>query len=203
MLRLSVIIPRSPEAVLTKEWCVQQLGGDNYEIIIAKTWQRGLDKAKGEFVTFLEKDCVLGPNYFATLLDAFDERPSFRKLAMVAPTLGINSWTKKVYGYNLYPNKVVPINERPSSEPHRVQIAYLPGAILRHSTINAIAPKRDDFMLDSVNFSIYFWNNGNMILMHPGVTYISSDEQLDLPYHIDTPLDYPALSKMFRREMGE
>jgi hypothetical protein len=200
-MKISVIIPKSREGDLTKEWCLRQLNGIDHEVIVAKSWQDGLKKTTGEFVTFVEKDCVLSPNYFITLLAVFSERPSFRKLAMVAPSLGVNSWKNKVYGYRLKSNIAMPIKQTNSNEPHFSQIVYLPGTLIRRSALGSLVPNDKDVMLDSFNFSLYFWGNGNMVILHPAVTYVSTDEELDLNYHIDEPGDYDAITKMFRREM--
>ena len=201
MTDISVIIPKSRESDLTKEWCLKQLGGFNHEVIVSPTWRDGLKRAKGEFVTMLEKDCVLGPNYFVTLMRVFRSNSSFRKLAVVAPAVGVESWTKKIYGYKLKSNYAVPLMAPASSDPHFVQIAYLPGAIIRRSALHQMSPGEKDLMLDSFNFSIYFWNSGNMVLLHPGVTYVSTDEELDMNYQINEPGNWDELTKMFRREM--
>lgn len=201
-LTLSVIIPASQEGELTAELCSKQLEGIKHQIIMANNWKVGLVAAEGEYVCFIEKDAILGPNYFKTLLGVFHERMSFRKLAMVAPALAVNDWKKLVYGYRVSPTSILPSHLKSSTSTYHIQIGYIPGALIRRSALGHLAPAEKDPMMDSVNLSMYFWNNGQRIALTPDAVYVSTDELLDLPYHIKQ--DQKAVGKtieMFKQEM--
>lgn len=189
---------------MTAEWCENELSGINHEVIIADSWQSGAKKATGELIAFMEKDCVISPDYFYELVGLISEQSAYRKLAMVAPALAANNWSRKVYGYRVEPASLLPTTAAASREPFAVQVAYLPGAILRRSalpSIELLLGGRDP-MLTSADLSLYFWRNGNRILLHPGATYCSTDDELDLPYPTK-PSWYPIedLKEMFRREV--
>jgi hypothetical protein len=200
---LSVILPQARETELTAEWCLKELKGVKHEIIVADTWADGYAESSGEFVSFLEKDCVLSKGYFKELLKVFGDKPSYRKLAMVTPVLGANSWDTKVYGYVLSPTSVIPSRIKSSAETYLIQIGFIPGALIRRSALGFIAPEGEDPMLESVNLSILFWNHGQRIALNPDVTYVSTDNLLDLAYHIEQP-ESPTLTltiEMWHREL--
>lgn len=199
---ISVIIPHSLESELTKEWAIAELTGLDHEIIMDDSWAEGAKKAKGEYVCFLEKDCVLGGDYFSSLLANFTDNPSFRKLAVVAPNLGVNSYKQLVYGYRLTPTSVLPSELSSSRSAHLIQIAYIPGALIRRSALGSLSVGQTDPMMDSVNLSIYFWNNGTRILLDPDVLYISTDEALKLPHQFDPiATNLADLTEMWAREL--
>lgn len=197
---LSVIIPRSQEGELTKEWAEKQLVGIDHEIIMPTRWSMGLRRAKGEFICFLESDCVLGPGYFTSLLAQFEDKPSFRKLAMVCPVLGINSYDNRVYGYRMAPKDVYPAFIPSSSSPYFIQIGYVPGAILRRSSILESPPHVRDPLLDSTIISLGLWTSGQRIMMVPGTLYISTQEDLDVPFWYDRDERALGISQIFKRE---
>ncbi len=182
-LTLSVIIPSSQEGEWTAELCSQQLEGIKHQIIMANNWKVGLVAAEGEYVCFIEKDAVLGPDYFKTLLGVFHERMSFRKLAMVSPALAVNDWKKLVYGYRISPTSVLPSHIKSSTSTYHIQVGYVPGSLIRRSALGNLAPADKDPMADSVNLCLYFWNNGQRIALTPDAVYVSSDDSLDVPFH--------------------
>lgn len=199
---ISVIIPLSPEAVLTEEWCRDELEGISHEIIIAPDWRTGYLGTKGEFVCFMERDATLSKGYFKELLKVYRENPTFRKLAMVTPTLGVNAWETKIYGYLLTSTSVMPSRIKSSSEGYLIQVGFIPGAIIRRSALGKVAPQDEDVLTESVNVSVYFWNHGQRVLIHPGVTYVSTYEKLDIPFNVDPPsLELQETMTMWKREM--
>jgi hypothetical protein len=192
---LSVVIPESKETELTELWCRKELKKINHELIIAHDWRTGYQQANGEYVAFIEKDCVLSEGYFKALLALFDNK-SYRKLAMVSPALGVNHWQTKVYGYRLSPTSVLPSQIKSSTDPYLIQIGYIPGSIIRRSALGNVAPSDVDVMLESANLSIYFWIHGKRIIIHPDVTYVSTDDLLDLPYPMDSVMTKSLIETM-------
>lgn len=184
-IQISVVIPRSQEGVLTAEWAAKELAGINHEIIVSKTWADGAKKATGDFVCFLEKDCVLGKGYFKQLLEGFEDKPSFRKLAMIAPAIGVNSYENIVYGMRIARTDVYPAYIPSSSSSYLVQIAYIPGSLIRRSSLSSLSPVKSVTMLDSINFSLSLWGSGQRILLNPRSLYVSTNLFLDEPYGFD------------------
>ena len=199
MSNLSVIIPPGPEAILTQEWVELELSGTEHEVII-DSWDSGAKKVKKEFVCFLENDCVFTKNYFLNMLDIFDDKPRFRKLAMVSPVLAVNDWDCLVYGFKLEPDRVMPRAYPSSRSSHLVQIAYLPGSIIRTSSLGSLSPKGKDTMLDSINFSLYLWNHGQRLILQNSSTYCSTQDDLDMAYPIEVGNEAD-LQVMFNQEM--
>ena len=181
---LSVILPSSPETELTYQWCAEQLKGMEHEIIIAPDWQSGYMIAAGEFISFLEKDCVLSDDYFKSLLKGFNDKANYRKLAMICPAIGANSYTKKVYGYITTPTSIMPSFVKSSSNEYLIQVGYIPGAIIRRSALDNLIMQMDDVVDASANISIYLWNTGKRIVVNPNVLYISKEKQVEIPSNI-------------------
>jgi hypothetical protein len=201
---LSVIIPKSQEAELTFEMAQHELKGIEHEILVSENWITGLKKARGEYVCFLEKDCLLTPRYFAKLLENFENKPSFRKLALVAPTTGVNSYENKIYGLKITPNDIYPSFIPSSSSSYLVQAAYFPGSIIRRATIGDFIPLEESIILNSVNLSLWLWHTGQRVMIDPKTLYISTDETLDgsTDYFnsTDSLVKYEDIMILFRRE---
>jgi hypothetical protein len=174
-----------------------------HEIIVASSWRAGYRQSHGEFVCFLEPDCVLSDFYFEKLLSVFDDKPSYRKLAMVTPTLAVNDWDSKIYGYILSATSVIPSRIKSSSESYLIQIGYVPGAIIRRSAMGLTPPRNKDNMAESLQFSLWFWDNGQHIALDPDVTYVSTDTSLSLPFHVDylRPKTVGNVRSLWKREM--
>lgn len=187
MSKISVIIPKSQEAELTAMWAESQLEDIDHEVIIAKNWGYGLETARGDYVCLLEKDCFLAPEYFAPLLDTFENNPLFRKLAMVAPAVGVNSMTNRIYGYKIAMSDAYPSFASSSISPYLIQTAYIPGALIRKSAVRDLQITEKDLVLNSLNFCISLWGDGQRILLNPVSLYVSSDSRLDIPFSFYTP----------------
>lgn len=197
---ISVIIPKSLEGELTVDFARDELVGIEHEIIVAHDFNEGLARASKPFVSFLEKDCVLSPGYFGQNLKLFGTH--FRKLAMVVPALGLNSWDDKLYGYSVYDGIVRPLKRPASQEPHLIQVGYFPGAIFRTSVLQEISPVFNGHDLyKSVDLSLQIWSLGSRCILNPHTTYVSTAEKLGNNY-ATTLFDDKIydLSKLWHRE---
>lgn len=204
---LSVIIPEGKKAKFTELLCARELQGLEHEIIHAESWRKGLDEAKGEFVCFIEPDSDVSENYFEKNLKIFTSQPLYRKLAMVASAVEIKESNHKLYGYLLSLEgtlpSLLPSRIRSSQEPYNVQIAYIPGAIIRRSALENVNLIVSDPIVASVNLSVDFWLNGTRLCLNPDTTYSPNLERaLDIPMHLkNLPEAAASLIPMFRREL--
>ncbi len=199
---ISVIVPESQEGELTVEWAAKELEYIPHEIITAPTWVLGLNKANGQYICFLEKDCVLMDGYFDNMLDIFESQTAFRKLVMVAPAIGVNSYENKVYGYRFGRYELEPSFLPSSTAPYLVQLAYLPGALIRRSALGFLAPAKNA-LEDSATACIYFWDHGQRVVLDPNTLYISTDEKLAKAHEFENPvsaLKHTRITDLFRRE---
>lgn len=200
---LSIIIPKHRSSKWIEVLSKHHLGGLDHEIIHADNWQEGYKKSRGEFVCFLDPDCDFSNDYFAKNMQVFTSQSSFKRLAMVASA--VETPKHKVYGYLLTLHgqpAVLPSYIRSSAEPYGVQIAYVPGAIIRRTMLEKVDHLFDDALNNSVRLSLEFWKLGSRCFINPETTFYSKTENIDLPFDVDgLPEWVNDLSRQFQREM--
>lgn len=202
---ISVVLPALPESVLTAEWATQELQYIPHELIVAPTWVLGAMKATGEYICFLEADCYFGEDYFENLLEHFESQSAFRKLALVAPAIGLNSYTARLYGYLLDPSGLAPVTKPSSVAPYFAQIVYLPGALIRRSALGFLSPGQ--FPLeDSATACLYFWSHGQRVVIDPDTLYVTTNANLGEGYNFRNPISRAKAEHMLdlfnREEIG-
>lgn len=216
---LTVIIPNTDEPTvirLTYDNLRRELSSiDGSELLIAKSWEAGLQQAKGEFVCIVEPDCLVSSGYFSSNLSLFLKNDHFRKLAMIASCLGVDNWGNRIYNYKL--DKVTSGNRKLSVSYWRIaperkkkthilypaQVGFVPGAIFRRSALAEVAKeigfKSKDLVELSTKISFHFWASNRRILVNPNTTYVSTDRSLENP-----PLFKPkvpnAAANLFKQE---
>lgn len=207
MIMLSIIIPEGKKSKFTELLCKRELKTLEHEIIHAPSWREGLLLSKGEFVCFIEPDSDISENYFEINLKIFTSQPLYRKLAMVASAVEIVASEHKLYGYLLSLEgslpSLMPSRIKSSQEPYSVQIAYIPGAIIRRSALDNVDLIMDDPIATSVKLSVDFWLHGTRLCLNPNTTYSPRMERvLDIPMHLSgLPETVASLIPMFRREL--
>lgn len=204
MKLLSVIIPKNEQL---QDLCKQELKGLDYEIISTVSREDGLKHATGEFVCFVEPGADLSEGYFWENLRIFTSQPSFRKLAVVSGRTSNPEWGTHIYGYILSvagdKPKVLPSHVPSSSQPYAVQIAYIPGSIIRRSVLDAEDLTKDT-LADSVRLSMKLWSEGSRVYLNPHTTYYdNSGRKIQYPSEFkgELPSAINQLTSMFRREM--
>ncbi len=206
MKLLSVIIPKSNDSRF-QEACKAELKGLDYEIISTVSWKDGLKHATGEYVCFMDDTAQLSEGYFWENLRIFTSQPSFRKLAVVGSAVRDLDHDVKVYGYILSLSgskpKIFPSHLPSSSQPYTVQIAYIPGAIIRRSVLEDEKFGRD-MVADSIRLSLRLWSEGSRLYLNPYTTYYdNSGRKIQYPFEFkgQLPDNTNQLISMFRREM--
>jgi hypothetical protein len=125
--------------------------------------------AQSEFISFVPPGQRFTQEYFNQLLNVFSDRPLFRKLSMVSPTIEIKG-ESSVYGWLLSPTSIIPSRIKSSLEPYAIQIGYLPGAIIKKTALERLQPR---FKLadlhNSIDLSLELWDSGLRCYIHPKV----------------------------------
>lgn len=168
---LSIICPRVSKGIA--RMLERELDGIHYEII-RNTWSRGLLKAQGNFVCLLETDSAVENGSIRKNLEVFTNNPSYRKLAMVSPTVDfidieeplIFSWNDGLKGYHASQLKSM----------RDCRIGYVPGAVIRRtsllkSNLDHIANARR--LTTDVSFD--FWSRGLRISVNPETVYCAPE----------------------------
>lgn len=184
---LSVIISNTAEPTvvqLTYDNLRRELLGvkDSTELIVADTWAAGLAQAKGDYVSFVEPDCLVSGGYYSSNLNLFKKNGHFRKLAMVASCVGVDNWGNRIYNYKLGEVsagdeklsvtywRVQPERKKKAQGLYPVQIGYAPGAVFRRVAIEDVAKHVDlrdpNLVRLSTKICFYIWESNRRILVN-------------------------------------
>lgn len=188
----------------TLKLALEGLRGIN--VIEAPSLKEGLPQTRAEFVSFVGEG-LLDSKHFKDNLQVFLDQPKFKKLAMVSTAVANRSLEDKCFGFTLEPTGLVPVDHKSSSLPYALQIGYLPGAILRRSSVEHVAQYlTGNAMQDSYQASIDFWLTGKMCYINPAITYV------DLMFGHEEPVRFnrdpwknheqmQQIKKMWKREV--
>ena len=162
------------------------------EVIVAKDWVGALDKVNNKFVCFVEADCLVSSGYFDSLTGYLVKRAQeLNKLAVLSTATAVNNWAVRFYGYNLtneYSGGVVPNKHKKdtSSPLYTMQIAYVPGALIRVSflkkVLEEITPKdnwTDDLVYFSTELSLGCWRKNWQVYLAPNSTYVTTEDYVN------------------------
>jgi hypothetical protein len=160
------------------------------ELLIKKKWF-DIEGIKNKYVCFVEADCLVSEGYFKSLLDDFMKKGSPRNEAVIAPATAVNFWDNKIYGYSVGFNThgVKPNRDKKSSSLFTVEIAYIPGSILRMSMLKTIVKKLEissDLVHLSAYISMEFWRRsaklqgkGYRVCIDPSVSYLTTEDYVN------------------------
>jgi hypothetical protein len=188
MISVIILDAHEPQVIqLTYENLYQELKDiPGFQLLVQDNWF-DLSVVKNKFVCFVEPDCLVSHEYFEQQLQEFKDNPFFRKLAMLSPAVGVNFWENRIYGYSLgsrFIDGIIPVTKKKSRVLYPVQIGYVPGALIRTSTlkliIDGIEPVTDLVKL-STYISLAFWRcgDGNRVYVNPNVTYVTTDSSVN------------------------
>lgn len=211
---LTVIIKRSQEPTvvqMTYEDVSKQVHDINgAEILLTDTWIEGLKKVRTPLVCLLEADCVLSSGYMASNFGLLNKHVAkggkgggYNRLAMISSCLGIERFDNRIYNYGLEKVEdknglsswqVRPEREKRSTSLYHVQVGFVPGAIIRMSSLKGLEslPWDSNNLVEmSTAVSFHFWGSGRRIQLNPNTTYVSGEKYLE-----DPPLFDPHLPMM-------
>lgn len=198
---LTIIVRRNAESrviQLTQYNIVKEIWTiPGAELLTEDSWTEGLKKVRTPFVCLVEADCVLSPNYLTSMISTLkttgvikenglhaEKRGGYRKLAMIFPVVGVNSFRNKFYGYKFEGDEIYPSREKMS-----YQVGFVPGAILRYTSIKDTELDWDepDLVKLSAEVSSYLWNSNRRLRLNPEATYVSTDKSIENPHLFDLP----------------
>ncbi len=207
---LSVIIrpTEEPKVIqLTQENLQKELSQVVGAELLVDSWGSGLAKARNDFICLVEADCLVNSGYFSSQIGLFKKNPHFRRLAVMSSAIGVNDWATRFFGYKLgktYADGVIPVKEKTSTSPYPLQIAYIPGAVMRKSSFGRLKINptwENDLVYFSTMVSLDLWRQGSMIQINPNTTYVTTEsyvgevgrfdpEAADLVGHLTKAGDY-------------
>ena len=157
------------------------------------------ETADGDYISFVPAETRLEDKHFFDLVKVYEDRPLYRKISMVAPVVSIPA--KDIYSWTITDNSFEPADISRSREPYAVQIAYLPGAIIKKKALQRIKPTfTGDIMQDSINLSTALWTSGLRCFVDPATAVESDDNTLANSYMYTHNEEYRTLQDMFQRE---
>lgn len=156
------------------------------ELLIKDKWFN-LENIKNRYVCFVEADCLVESGYFEAMLEKFKEKGYSRNMAMMSSSTSVNYWNNKIYGYHLGElDGIVPNRQPKSRVPFTVEVAYIPGAIIRVSMLKTILKdfnhQTNDLVYLSSELSMAFWKKsaesqgkGYRIYLNPRISYLTTE----------------------------
>jgi hypothetical protein len=180
-------------------------------IVVSSDWISGLEGVDTRYVCFVESDCLVNSGYFDSQIGLFAKNPYFRKLAALSSATGVVNWSERFFGYSLgksYADGIKPVKEKKSSSVYPIQIAYIPGSILRTNMLKEALrtekinnTKGIDLVELSVKLSLAFWQqgDGNRVHINPNATYLTTESSVTETNH--TKNSGEKLHDVFHKEM--
>lgn len=164
---LSVITPDNQPGM--QRMLKKELEGIDAEVLV-KEWGEGLLEATGDYTCLLEKDSAIQQGTILDNLQIFLDKPAYRKLAMVSPMVDIPQ-AKNNISFT-YDEGLSAIIKQTSDEYHATRVGYVPGAIIRTSSLRKAIVSLDHHpTLLSCMLSLFFWESGLRIALNPKSLY--------------------------------
>lgn len=176
------------------------------ELLVRKDWF-DLEGIKNRYVCFVEADCLVEPGYFQAQLERFKKRGFSRVTGIMSASTAVTYWDNRIYGYRLGSGVmgVMPNRKQKSSAPFSVQVAYIPGSIMRMTMLKEalkdmeITDIHNDLVFLSSELSLAFWKRGYRIYVNPKISYLTTEDYVnDIgQFGVDSSVE---LDKLFLRE---
>lgn len=162
------------------------------ELLVKDAWF-DLSDIKNRYVCFVEPDCLVEKGYFKSQMEKFKEKGYSRNMGIMAASTAVCYWDNKIYGYSVGKTiqGILPVLKPSSRIPHTVEIAYIPGAIIRVSMLKTIleemkAINYENMVKLSVDLSMAFWRKsaasdgkGYRVYMNPRTSYLTTEDYVN------------------------
>lgn len=190
------------------------------DILVYPTWMEGLQfvNEKHRFVCFVESDCMVNSGYFSSLVGLLEKEPDKRHIAAMASATAVKVWVNKFYGYKIshrFRDHILPNREPISRSPYPIQIAYMPGAIIRLTMLRRFLDTHelpenieDNLQQFSLRLSLGLWADGwgngigSRIYLNPNTTYATTENYVNEVLDFDPKAEsdnMDAITDMFKR----
>jgi len=230
---LTVVIKRSddPRVIqLTQKEMSKQLWSINgAEVLLEDSWNLGLRKVRTPYVCLVEADCTLSANYFMANYGIMRDTHAIHgggntKVAMLSSCLGVRDFGNRIYNFELDVVKVPVIGNRTSEgervqvrewhvrpvrnklelKTYPVQIGFVPGSIIRMTSIRDLIDdsvwEYKDLVRMSTAVSFYFWDTNRRLLLNSNTTYVSADKKMENPPLFDVKVP-DKVAHIFQQEL--
>lgn len=177
------------------------------ELLVRDKWF-DLDGINNRCVCFVEPDCLVSKGYFKSLLTDFKGRGGFSQVtAVMSGATAVNYWDNKIYGYKVGAEiqGILPNREKKSTSHFPVQVAYIPGAIMRTSMLRTALEELNpnnlsaDLVYMSSELSLEFWRKGYRVNLNPRATYLTTEDYVNDIGDFGIPASQNLVT-MFKRE---
>jgi hypothetical protein len=231
---LTVVVKRTEEPKviqLTQKDLAKQLWSINgAEVLLEDSWNEGLRKVRTPYVCLVEADCTLSANYFMANYGIMENTNSIHgggntKVAMISSCLGVRDFGNRIYNFAL--DKVYvplgtketvdiedeiqvkewhiqPVRDKLSLKTYPVQVGFVPGAIMRMTSIRDLI---DDSVWDytdlvrlSTAISFYLWDTNRRLILNSNTTYVSTNKHMEEPPLFDVHVP-DKVANIFKQEM--
>ncbi len=178
----------------------------NSEMLLEESWAEGLRRVRTPYVCLVEADCVLSKGYFLSNVTLMKQKTApgtnsgkgmkwggshggggNARCVMLSSTLGVRNFNNAIYSYSLTNTQlgVQPNLDKQATDLYPAQVGFVPGAIIRMSSIkNDIdnLPWDDrDLVRMSTAISFHFWGSERRVEINPNMTYVSNQANLEYP----------------------
>lgn len=159
------------------------------DIVVAKDWFDALD-TKNKLISFIEPDCLLSSGYYESLTGHLKKNPQMGHMAVLSSSTAVNQWASRFFGYNIgstYSDGIVPnLDKKATSLPfYTIQVAYIPGAVIRTKMIKEILKDMKingqdmNLVQMSTLLSLAFWRKKWMVYIAPATTYCTTEDYVN------------------------
>lgn len=187
------------------------------QLLVAPNWFDDLPQVKNKFVCFVEADCLVSSGYFTSQLGLLKKNENNRRIGIMSSSTAVRVWANRFYGYDVrskHTDGVMPNREKRGSMPYALQVAYIPGALIRMTTLNKLLELKDEapsweenLVTLSANLSLNFWSQGvgngigMMAFINPNTTYVTTENYVnDITKFKPEVEDMDMLREMFRKQ---
>lgn len=183
------------------------------ELLIKDKWFE-LDDIKNRYVCFVEPDCLVSEGFFKAQLEGLNTKGYARQIGIMSSATSVCYWNNKIYGYktDIDLMGVMPNREQKSFSPFTVQVAYIPGSIIRLSMLKTcmkdleIKVLHKDLVFLSYELSMAFWRRssgsqgkGYRIYLNPKNSYLTTEDYVNDIGKFESPITSDVLN-LFTRE---
>lgn len=187
------------------------------ELLIQTDWD--VSTVKNRYVCFVEPDCLVSENFFQQQIEAFDKLSP--RVVLLSPRTAVKYWNNHIYGYHISEPIVIPNRKKKGNRPHPLQIAYIPGSLIRTASLrNALANIElpdsavEDLVYYSSLLSLGIWDNGisvdpkhpdgqlgTQLYINPAPTYLTTEDYVNDIADFRSPISDRLLTLLARESI--